>query len=208
MKMIRRIFAVIMFLVISVGIAQSSGDPFNRPPVLKDVNIGELLSLTCKAGSNAVAVQWFKDGVLIPGETKLVLQKPFAKLSDAGTYYAEVNYETQCGMLRTNDVIVNVNSVAKLGVSDANLVSLSAPEPNPVNEFSVIKFNMPKSGNAKLVLHDMTGSSRAVLFEGNALSGLNTVEIKPSELNLASGTYFLTLVSEFGNDSQTLNIVR
>ena len=66
--------------------------------------------------------------------------------------------------------------------------------PNPFNPSTKIRFEVPRSTYLKLVLYDLLGREVRILFEGEALAGINEIEL--SAENLAGGIYFYQLFSE------------
>jgi len=66
--------------------------------------------------------------------------------------------------------------------------------PNPFNPSTNIRFEVPHSTNIKLVLYDLLGREVRILFEGEALAGVNQIELNAE--NLAGGIYFYRLISE------------
>jgi hypothetical protein len=71
---------------------------------------------------------------------------------------------------------------------------LSQNYPNPFNPSTNIRFEVPHSTNIKLVLYDLLGREVRILFEGEALAGVNEIELNAE--NLAGGIYFYRLISE------------
>ena len=66
--------------------------------------------------------------------------------------------------------------------------------PNPFNPSTKIRFEVPRSTYLKLVLYDLLGREVRILFEGEALAGINEIELNAE--NLAGGIYFYQLFSE------------
>lgn len=76
-------------------------------------------------------------------------------------------------------------------VSDFNLAQ---NYPNPFNPCTNINFSLNESGKAKLVVYDILGKERAVLFNGNVEAGKN-YNVSFNGSNLESGVYFYKLTS-------------
>jgi endonuclease/exonuclease/phosphatase family metal-dependent hydrolase len=66
--------------------------------------------------------------------------------------------------------------------------------PNPFNPSTKIRFEVPRSTYLKLVLYDLLCREVRILFEGEALAGINEIELNAE--NLAGGIYFYQLFSE------------
>lgn len=74
--------------------------------------------------------------------------------------------------------------------------SLGQNYPNPFNPVTNIKFSVPKSGNATLIIYDMMGREVAKYLDGYVDAGTYNAEVDAS--GWASGVYFYTLrTSEF-----------
>lgn len=81
--------------------------------------------------------------------------------------------------------------------------SLEQNYPNPFNPETNIKFGLPKSGNVKLAIYDLTGKEVAVLLNDFKQAGSYTFSFNGS--NLSSGVYFYRIVS--GNFVETKRMV-
>jgi hypothetical protein len=78
----------------------------------------------------------------------------------------------------------------------ATTFELFQNEPNPFNEFTMIGFNMPKSGEATLTMYDVTGKTLKVI-EGNYAQGYNSVSISNEDLGVAGMVYYKLQTGEF-----------
>lgn len=76
-------------------------------------------------------------------------------------------------------------------VADFNLAQ---NYPNPFNPCTNINFSLNESGKAKLVVYDILGKERAVLFNGNVEAGKN-YNVSFNGSNMESGVYFYKLTS-------------
>ncbi len=74
---------------------------------------------------------------------------------------------------------------------------LSQNYPNPFNPVTVIKYNVPVSGNVSLKIYDMVGREVRTLVNGFISAGTYNVNFNGSELS--SGVYFYKL-DAIGND--------
>lgn len=72
--------------------------------------------------------------------------------------------------------------------------SLLQNYPNPFNPVTNIQFSIPKSGNVKLVVYDISGKEVRVLVNGNLSAGTYNAELDASDL--ASGVYLYRLESD------------
>lgn len=82
----------------------------------------------------------------------------------------------------------------EIGITDRNTGSVGAPYPNPSSSAIRIEYALPEGATtADLILTDLTGKECKRYRVGNAF---NDILINPGEL--ASGTYFYSLVSRKG----------
>lgn len=96
---------------------------------------------------------------------------------------------------------------ALVNVSNNNQIPgeyfLSQNYPNPFNPSTKIDFSIPKAGNVKLSVYDITGKEIAILRNGYQNSGVYTVEFNAG--NLSSGVYFYRI--EAGNFVSTKRMI-
>lgn len=79
----------------------------------------------------------------------------------------------------------------KIGVFD---FSLEQNYPNPFNPSTLIRFNLPESGNVKLIVTDLLGREVVTLVNENLSAGRHTKSFTAD--NLSSGIYFYTLITD------------
>ncbi len=84
--------------------------------------------------------------------------------------------------------------------------SLSQNYPNPFNPTTNIKFDIPRTGNVRLVVYDMLGNEVALLVNNDLKAGSYTTDFNAS--NLASGVYFYKLVSDGFIDTKRMILVK
>lgn len=63
--------------------------------------------------------------------------------------------------------------------------------PNPFNPSTIISYQIPVSGNVKIIIHDILGNEVANLVNENKIAGLYSVEFNAN--NLTSGIYFYSI---------------
>lgn len=78
--------------------------------------------------------------------------------------------------------------------------------PNPFNPETNIKFGLPKSGNVKLAVYDITGKEVAVLLNDFKQAGSYIFSFNGS--NLSSGVYFYRIVSGDFADTKRMILVK
>lgn len=150
---------------------------------------------------------WTKDGDDL-GIDNDTLSLTALTMSEAGDYVVTVSND--CGEVTSatatlavtqGPIVTSVDAVTGLG--------LSQNFPNPFDVNSTITFNTVVSGNASLVMTDMLGNTVAPLFNGFVNEGnLNTIQLNVNELNLETGTYFITLRMGDKVETRQISVVR
>ncbi len=111
----------------------------------------------------------------------------------------------------------NIGTIIKTtigGVTFVSQISTSSPYkfyilqnyPNPFNPSTKIKFDVPKSSNAKLVIYDVLGREVATLVNEQLKPGSYEVEWDGS--NYASGIYFLQLITEQYTQTRKMMLIK
>ncbi|MGB5287862.1 MAG: T9SS type A sorting domain-containing protein [Ignavibacteriaceae bacterium] len=78
--------------------------------------------------------------------------------------------------------------------------------PNPFNPSTKIRFELPQSTHVKLLLYDLLGREIKIIFDGEALAGINEVVLNAGILT--SGIYFYTLISKEFISTKKLTILK
>ncbi|NJN34890.1 MAG: T9SS type A sorting domain-containing protein [Saprospiraceae bacterium] len=123
-----------------------------------------------------------------------------AKLSDVFTFGSEL---TEAVATDANGREMNVNLKFNSGKVSGGEFALYQNTPNPVgNSGTLIKYNMPKEGTAKLTIYNVEGKVLMTQTE-SAKAGENTIEVAKSRL--AAGVLYYRLETE--NESATRKMV-
>ena len=107
---------------------------------------------------------------------------------------------------RTITVNVGPTGIVNIGGEVPSAFSLSQNYPNPFNPTTNIKFDVPKSGNVKLNVYDMSGKVVQELV--NTALNAGAYSILLNAVNLSSGTYFYRLESEGYTDTKKLVLIK
>ena len=100
------------------------------------------------------------------------------------------------GEVKYSNIVLIINNRIKFGLISVN--------PNPVRSNAVLNVNFPKAENISLTITDNYG--RVVnKSQAKVIAGINKIPIPVG--NIATGTYYLTSVTEAG-DSQTIKFVK
>lgn len=78
--------------------------------------------------------------------------------------------------------------------------------PNPFNPSTSIKFDVPYTGNIKLVIYDILGRQAGTLVNETLRSG--SYEVLFASANLASGVYFYELTSDSYRDIKKMILIK
>jgi hypothetical protein len=70
--------------------------------------------------------------------------------------------------------------------------------PNPFNSRTVIKYQLDKSANVKIVIYDILGKEITTLINKTVSAGNNQIEVDLSKYKLSSGVYLYKLIAEGG----------
>ncbi len=167
----------------------------------------DMVEMYITATGNNLTYTWTKDGVdLANNNDSLVID--MVSMDDAGEYVVTVSND--CGEVTSatatlavtqGPVVTSVNAETGLG--------LTQNYPNPFTSNTTITFNSQRSGNATVVMTDMLGNVVANLFNGFVDAGVETlIPINANNMNLNSGTYFITLRMGDKVETRQVSVVR
>jgi hypothetical protein len=83
---------------------------------------------------------------------------------------------------------------------------LSQNYPNPFNPETIINFQLPKSGNVKLIVYDILGKEVATLVDQHLNSGSYDIEWNAS--HLSSGVYFYRLITSDFSETKKMILMK
>lgn len=132
--------------------------------------------------------QWNNVGFVIGnGTVNNASNYSFSEKVNSGTY----NYRLKQIDVNGNYEYFNLSNEVLVGVPSA--FSLSQNYPNPFNPSTKIDFALPKDGNVKITLYDMSGKEISTILNENKPAGYYNVQLNAS--NLSSGIYFYSINS-------------
>lgn len=99
-----------------------------------------------------------------------------------------------------------LTAVEPISSNTPDKFSLSQNYPNPFNPVTNINFSLPKAGNVKLVVFDMTGREVTVLVNGQYSAGTYKVDFEAS--SLASGVYFYKIQTENFTEVKKMMLIK
>ena len=101
-----------------------------------------------------------------------------------------------------SSIVVGVHNISQI----AETYSLSQNYPNPFNPSTKIQFSIPKSGNVKITVYDVTGKEAKVLVNERKEIGQYEVEFNGS--SLASGVYFYRIEAGDFREAKRMVLVK
>ncbi len=167
----------------------------------------EKVEMYITATGNNLTYKWTKDGNdLNNNNDSLVID--MVAMADAGEYVVtvtndcgEVTSATATLAVTTGPIITSVNAQVGLG--------LTQNYPNPFDGTTSMSFNSQRSGYATVVMTDMLGNVIANLHNGFVDAGkVNPININANNMNLNSGTYFITLRMGDKVETRQISVVR
>lgn len=173
-------------------------------PVNQNLAVGDPFVLFVNAtGEEPLSYQWYKDNVVLSGETSSTFGKASVTIEDAGSYTCEVS--NVCGTVMSEPAVVTVTEGGFVSVVDgqSNGFVLTENTPNPFNDQTTIRYYAPQPTSVRLSITDIYGKELQVLVEGKVVTGWNEVKVNAS--GLSSGVYYYTLRA--GNTTITQKMV-
>ncbi|MEO8665784.1 MAG: T9SS type A sorting domain-containing protein, partial [Ignavibacteria bacterium] len=180
-----------------IGIACTTSEPL--PDTTFRRNFGEILVADASAVNARIELQdgnhdysnnWDGTGSIPP---HILLTK-----NDIISYVEGILYFSFSNYKLTPRKNPDFGTITPVGITNnietAEDFYLSQNYPNPFNPVTVIKYNMPVSGNVTLKIYDMVGREIRTLVNGFAQSGTYSVNFNGSDLS--SGVYFYKLETE------------
>ncbi len=146
------------------------------------------VTLTVTA-TGATGYQWKFKSAAIPGANSASLVLNSFTQNMAGEYVCDVT--NSCGTVSSNAAVLTLSSREEDALAAG--FNLSGVEPTPTTSEAVLRFTMPTSAAARIVMHDSYGRQVAVLFDGIANENTNVVPVDASQM--VSGVYTYTLSS-------------
>lgn len=163
----------------------------------------QAITMTIAVDGENLTYTWMKDGVDL-GNNMDSYEITSATMDDAGEYMVTITNDCGEVMSTTATLVVTAKTVATSVTADHGL-GLEQNYPNPVIDNTTIRFNSEVSGQAVLTLTDMMGNTVTNLFNGYVTANSPiTSNINTNQLNLTSGTYFVTL--RMGSKVETIQI--
>jgi hypothetical protein len=179
------------------------------PMITTDLNANysveeeQAITMTIAADGENLTYTWMKDGNDLNNNMDSY-EIASATTDDAGEYMVTITND--CGEVMTTTAILEVTpKTVATSVTADNGLGLEQNYPNPVVGNSTIRFTSEISGQATLTMTDMMGNTVANIYS-NIVTANETVvaTINSNEMNLTSGSYFVTL--RIGDRVETIQV--
>lgn len=153
-------------------------------------------------------IQWYKDGVIIPGATSAQLHVKDAQDLAAGVYTA--TYKNPCASRQTAPVRVVVEGADPNVTSTAALAgyALEDVRPNPVSDKAIIRFSVPTASRVQLRVVDVVGNAVATIVNADLPAGTHTSEFVVSGSEIPSTLYYVILSTPGFKSSRPMVVVK
>ncbi len=148
--------------------------------------------------------------VIQPGDTQIVVLS-YMITRDGGN-----NFQNVCALQSISDSALkyyynDFRTCVPIGIQPINSeiptrFELFQNYPNPFNPVTKLKFQMPKSGFTKLVIFDVTGKELSILINEELQPG--TYEIEWSAVNIPSGVYFYSLITNEFTQTRKMVVIK
>lgn len=190
--------------------------------MVKRFPMGREFVLTVSKGQDVsyFQIQWFKDGVAMPGETAQELRRPIATTELEGQYTVQMT--SPCASVTSKPTRVIVGNVpfpitSQIGegvagrtddVAELAAFELRECQPNPVSDKATITFTMQVAAPVTLHLVDMDGRIVATLANEQFPAGKHDVVLNTREYDLSSSMYYYVMQAPGFIATKPLVIVR
>jgi len=189
-----------------VSVVGNDAPMFSSTLTDMEIEEGDDLVLMATASGTDNTYNWYMESSTMSIGTGSSLTITATTADDSGLYYCVAMND--CGMDQTNSASITVKEAGiVMSVDNADKFNFNV-SPNPVQNNSNVTFNLLTAQNVRLVLNNATGLEVAELANGYLPRGNASFEINANALNLTSGVYYLTLVTENGIATKKLMFIK
>jgi hypothetical protein len=178
-------------------------DNFEMPPA-PPMDLFDLRFATNRNLENANSTILLMQGITFPASISMDRSDAKYTFTDAvtGALIGTINKD-QAGNVNIPEGIKAV----RINKLDTGTLELSISNyPNPVETVSTVQFNMVQNGNATVTLYDALGNQVSTLFDGNASTGTNSVQLNAAAL--PTGSYICRIAAGNQTAFTTITIVK
>jgi hypothetical protein len=158
-------------------------------------------------------IQWYKDGVLLEGQTTQRLQFDVATTDMNGIYTVTMTSPCATSTSKPMRVIVGSNPYAintRIGTTGALNESTLAPfalqdaTPNPATDKTTIMFSTTETAPVELKVVDLNGRVVTTLVNETLTAGEHEVMLNAKAFDMAGGLYYIVLTAPGFTQSKPL----
>ncbi len=165
------------------------------------INEGETAVMKVEAvGTPAPEFQWYRNGVMLPGENLDSLRIENAQTGDSGLYSVKVS--NSAGNVISNEVQLNVNSLTSVNenklAGTPTEYALYGNYPNPFNPSTTIRYSLPNESYVRISIFNMLGEKVEELTDQIKSAGY--YEVRWDASSLASGIYIVNVSAQSLSD--------
>jgi len=190
---------------------------------IKRIPVGQEFSLTVNKGQDMsfYTLVWFKDGVVLEGESGQSITRPMASTDLNGIYTVKMSSPCATAMSMPIRVIVGptafpINTrirqndavAGRLGETTDEATGLREAQPNPVMDRTMINFVTNEASPVTLKVVDMNGRVIATLVDENLTAGSHEVIFNTREYDMSNSMYYVVLTTPSMTDTKALMITR
>ncbi len=191
---------------------------------IKRIPVGQEFSLTVNKGQDMsfYALEWYKDGVLLEGESGQSLIRPIASTDLNGVYTVKMSSPCANAMSMPIRVIVGPTQFAissRIRTNDAvagnrtmetttEAAGLQEAQPNPVLDRTTLNFVTNEASSVTLKVVDMNGRVIATLVDEPLPAGSHEVVFNTRAYDMPSSMYYVVLTTPSMSDTKALMITR
>ena len=187
---------------------------------IKRMPMGGEFLLTVNKGEDVsfYQIQWFKNGVAIPGQTGQELRYTYASPDMAAVY--TVTMANPCAKVESSPIQViverrqfQVNTTVGepriiAGVDATAAFELSEVAPNPVQDRAKITFVTREASFVTIRVHDVTGAVVDTLVNDELPAGEHTATIVTRDHDMSSSLYYVVMSAQGFTDTKPLLIAK
>jgi photosystem II stability/assembly factor-like uncharacterized protein len=200
---------------VSVKVKEGPLNYIALSPKNKDLLVGESYKLTAagfdrKGNQVVLDLIWMGTGGFIsPGDEEMINYRADSSFAvytaqEAGEHIV-VCIDSLTGISDTAHVHVTLTYIESMDQIPAGF-ELFQNYPNPFQNTTCIKFNLPKDCNVKLIITDIQGQQIAELLNRDMIAGYHSVEFNMSKLE--SGIYFYKLEANHFSGIRKMVLIR
>jgi hypothetical protein len=150
----------------------------------------------------------YVNGVFLPGRgfLKVSVSPENVKVDYIRTYLtSEENATRKNGELAYSYTLKSVVTSTEQSIEIPEISDLEQNFPNPFQQETTIKYQIPKAGHVELKVYDLMGREITTLVNQSQVTGVHSVRFNATEQDIPDGMYYCRLT--VGSFSRTIKII-